>query len=119
MSKFRLLVVGEQGVPQDKLWATLDTIHARFRERGLGVMYLRDGDDAIGAWARERGVMAAGLTLDRETHGEAASYVRMRQVLTIGRPDLCIAFPTNDIPWHWQWYCMVTTPPVRFHEIPA
>ena len=53
----------------------------------------RGADSAAANWARHQGIETAAFPADWDTHGKRAGYVRNRQMLVEGKPDLVVAFP--------------------------
>ena len=52
----------------------------------------RGADSLAGQWAKDRGIPVDVFPADWDTHGRSAGYIRNKQMLVEGKPDLVIAF---------------------------
>lgn len=96
---FRLLVCGGRAYAnRNVLFAALDEIRQRFRDRGLVVIQggARGADALAAAWARDRGVRCETYMADWDREGLAAGRHRNQRMLMGGRPELCLAFPGDN-----------------------
>lgn len=53
-------------------------------------------DKLAGIWARNNNIPEEIYLADWDTHGKKAGPIRNQQMLTDGKPDLVVAFPTVD-----------------------
>lgn len=53
----------------------------------------RGADSLADDWAKGKGVRVERYPADWDSHGRAAGHIRNAQMLTMGQPDLVIAFP--------------------------
>ena len=90
----RVLVCGGRNFNDRALLdATLNKLNA---ERPIRVLIHggAPGADALAdEWARSNGVNIMRFPADWYAHGRAAGPIRNREMLTIGRPDVVVAFP--------------------------
>jgi len=72
------------------------TLDKYLQEFGFDVLIEGDArgvDRIAGYWARKHKLTNLKYPADWEMHGKAAGYIRNRQMLEEGQPDLVIAFP--------------------------
>lgn len=75
------------------IWQVLDTLYADDEDMQI-ISGMATGADTAGAdWARARGVSLFSFPANWDKHGKAAGYIRNKQMLEEGKPDLVIAFP--------------------------
>jgi hypothetical protein len=91
---FRVLVCGGRDyADRDRLFATLDRIHA---ERAITLVIhggARGADRLSGEWATARLCECISYPAQWEIYGPRAGPMRNQQMLDEGRPDLVVVFP--------------------------
>lgn len=97
MTPIRVLVTGGRGFTDESMVVrALDATHA-----AAGVACVIEGG-ASGAdafarrWARDKNVPLASFPAEWRRHGKAAGPIRNSHMLTVGRPDLVLAFPGTN-----------------------
>lgn len=90
----RVLVCGGREFSNTKLaYSVLDNLH---KQQPVGVLIegdARGADRIAGYWARRNRVDNLKFHANWEKHGKKAGYLRNKQMLEEGGPDLVIAFP--------------------------
>ena len=90
----RVLVCGGRDFePEYRLVAALSVLHGQYNFSVLIEGDARGADRMAGAWADDNGVQKETYQADWKRFGRGAGYVRNRQMLDEGRPELVIAFP--------------------------
>ena len=90
----RILVCGGRDFDdKDYLFQTLDGYELRNRHDAIISGAARGADALASLYANMRGVMLEEYPADWKTYGRAAGFVRNRQMLVCGKPDLVVAFP--------------------------
>ncbi len=94
-TEFRILVCGGRDyADKTKVYPTLDG----FLSANPSVLHIihgaaRGADSLASQWAKDRGVIASAYPADWKAYGKQAGYIRNKQMLDEGKPDLVIAFP--------------------------
>lgn len=89
----RVLVCGARTYNNiEHLYSTLDKLHKKY---GFDVVIegdARGADRMAGYWARKNKLDNLKFPADWEKYGRAAGFIRNKQMLDEGQPDLVIAF---------------------------
>lgn len=89
----RVLVCGGRDFTGRALMrTTLDGLHAACPFGHLIHGGARGADMLSGEWARSKGILMSVYPADWARHGRSAGYIRNRQMIVEGRPDLVVAF---------------------------
>lgn len=91
----RVLVCGGRGYnDEDRLQAVLDKYHSVSGITAIIQGGASGADTFASTWAYTRGVREERYDPDWKLYGDAAGPMRNAQMLSEGKPDLVIAFPT-------------------------
>jgi predicted dinucleotide-utilizing enzyme len=94
-TEFRVLVCGGRDyADKAKVYQTLDG----FLSDNPSVLHIihgaaRGADSLASQWAKDRGVTEIAYPADWKAYGKQAGYIRNKQMLDEGKPDLVLAFP--------------------------
>jgi hypothetical protein len=91
-----LVCGGRTYAGKQRLFAVLDALH---RERPITVVIHggAPGADSLGGrWAGARGIPCKVYRADWKKHGKAAGFIRNREMMVDGQPDLVVAFPGGN-----------------------
>jgi predicted Rossmann-fold nucleotide-binding protein len=90
----KILICGGRDFSDSRrLYSFLDKAHKRYGFT-LVIEGGARGADAMGrSWAKSRGIPVQTFPADWSTYGKRAGFIRNREMLTKGNPDVIIAFP--------------------------
>ena len=98
----RILVTGSRNFDDiPALAQALDRVRAAARKKfGTEIRIIHGGargaDSLAAEWARRRGVEFDEYRADWDKHGKRAGFIRNRQMLDEGKPDMVVAFPVGE-----------------------
>lgn len=88
-----LVCGGRDYVNRSKIFEELDSIHTDRPITELIHGAASGADTISGEWALLRGIPVRRFPARWNVHGKAAGYIRNRQMLVEGKPNLVVAFP--------------------------
>jgi hypothetical protein len=90
----RVLVCGGRDYrDRVELFACMDALHKSNPISCIIHGGAKGADSLAGKWASERGIHCEVFPADWRFYGRSAGPIRNQEMLTIGRPDLVVAFP--------------------------
>lgn len=93
----RILICGGRDYDDtEKMYAFLDEINKSLQIDTIIEGDARGADRIAGYWARKNKIDNLKFPADWDTHGKAAGFIRNKQMLEEGNPDLVIAFPGGN-----------------------
>jgi hypothetical protein len=81
---------------KDEMFAFLDLINKDLQFTTVIEGDARGADKLAGEWAQARDIPVEKYPADWENHGKAAGFIRNKQMLDEGTPELVIAFPGGN-----------------------
>lgn len=104
-NEFKILVCGGRAYSnKEKVYDTLDEMKALCETAHLAtnstnpinIVIIQGGakgaDRLASQWAKENNIRQEQYDADWDSYGKAAGYIRNKTMLTVGKPDLVIAF---------------------------
>ena len=101
MGRKALICGGRDYNDRETVRRTLDRIKPAEIIHGAAKGADTGADTPAGEYARDRGIPCRRFPADWQRHGRSAGFVRNRQMLDEGKPDLVVAFPGRPPPGTW------------------
>jgi len=95
-TEFRVLVCGgREYADKDRVFKILDTIVTAIPNRAFTIIHgnAKGADSLADEWAKDRKINVDAYPADWDTHGKRAGFIRNKQMLDEGKPNVVIAFP--------------------------
>lgn len=93
LPKRALVCGGRDFTDYNRLERVMDRLSTDFTITAIIEGDARGADRLAGQWAQRRGIPDLKFPANWNRHGRAAGFIRNKQMLDEGKPDLVIAFP--------------------------